>query len=459
MKRARILVVDDDEFFRFLCSDILTSAGYEVVVAICGAEAIKIIENESLDVVITDLIMPDMNGLELLQRIKQYNTFIEVIVITGYGSIETAVEALKNGAIDYIRKPLNGVEILHTVAACLEKKKLLEENTDMKQSLRLYEVTRVITATLDVSKLYYAAIEALLQIIQIEAGITAFYASDEKTIEIMAVKHIGPEMAAQFIEHINGKYGPELKALKNVMVVPMSDFKDDTRLSQGSARTALIAPIVKGKLTIGFLILLSGARAFNERDVNNAAFIAEHTSQAYDTALRYTEAKETAFIDSLTNLYNSKYLDIALEKEMKRADRYMVPLTVLFIDIDDFKQINDRNDHLVGSKVLIEFGRVMLKFVREVDTVIRYGGDEYVVLLIDADQDVSMLVAERIRAGIENTHFLAEDGLDIRITASIGVASYPTHAREKAELLKIADKAMYHAKEESKNFVFLAPVP
>ncbi|OGQ58943.1 MAG: hypothetical protein A3J24_08345 [Deltaproteobacteria bacterium RIFCSPLOWO2_02_FULL_53_8] len=459
MKKARILVVDDDEFFRVLCSDILTSAGYEVVVASCGAEAVNIVESESLDVVITDLVMPDMSGLDVLQRTKQNNALVDVIVITGFGSIETAIEALKSGAVDYIRKPFNGAEILHTVSACLEKKKLLEENFDMKQSLRLYEITRVIISTLDINKFYHVAIEALLQTVEADAGISIMYASDNKTLDIMAVKHLNAEVAAQLVEYLKSKHEAELRALNTVMIVPLSDFSEEMRRVLGLTQTMLVVPIMKAGHPAGFLALLSGSRIFGQRDSVNASFIAEHVSQAYDVALQYTEAKETAFIDSLTNLYNSKYLDIVLEKEMKRADRHMMPLTVLFIDIDDFKQINDRNDHLVGSKVLVEFGKVMLKFVREVDTVIRYGGDEYVVILVDAEHEVSMKVAERIREGIEHTRFLAEDGMDIRITASIGVATYPTHSRDRAELLRIADKAMYHAKEESKNIVYLAPVP
>ncbi|MBI5886692.1 MAG: diguanylate cyclase [Deltaproteobacteria bacterium] len=461
MKKARILVVDDDAFFRVLCTDILTGVGYDVVVASTGAEALNIVETEPVDVVITDLVMPDIGGLEVLQRTKQHNTFIDVIVITGYGSIETAIEALKNGAIDYIRKPLNGVEILHTVAACLEKKKLLEENLDMKQSLRLYEVTRVVTATLDTGRLYHTAIDALLQMVHADAGIVVFYAADGTTLETVAAKHLSPETAERFAGYLKERYAADLPGLKNATVVPLPGFDDAAPKEQAQtpANTALIAPVLKGERTAGFLILLGGSRVFGARDINNAAFIAQHVSTAYENALQYNEAKETAFIDSLTSLYNSKYLDIVLDKEMKRADRLLMPLTVLFIDIDNFKLINDLNDHLIGSKVLVEFGKVMLRFVREVDTVIRYGGDEYVVILVDADYDVAMRVAERIRAGIEQARFLAEDGLSIKITASIGVATYPIHAREKSELLKIADKAMYHAKNMSRNIVYLAPVP
>ncbi|MBI5344008.1 MAG: GGDEF domain-containing protein, partial [Deltaproteobacteria bacterium] len=163
--------------------------------------------------------------------------------------------------------------------------------------------------------------------------------------------------------------------------------------------------------------------------------------------------------DSLTNLYNGKYLENALDNEIKRADRLRMPVTVPFIDLDNFKKINDTNDHLIGSRVLIEVAGILLQCVREVDTVVRYGGDEYVVVLIDADYNTGFTVADRIRATIETHSFLTNEGHDLRITASLGVATYPVHTRDKHELLKMADKAMYRAKDLSKNVVYLAPMP
>jgi len=154
MSKGRILVVDDDAFFRVLCSDILTGGGFFVRTASTGKEAVALVEAEGFDMVITDLVMPDMNGIEVLGRVKQYNALVDVIVITGHGSIESAITALKNGAFDYIMKPLNEDELLHTVESCLEKRKLLEENQEMRQSLRLFEVSRAITSTLDIIKLY-----------------------------------------------------------------------------------------------------------------------------------------------------------------------------------------------------------------------------------------------------------------------------------------------------------------
>ncbi|MBI5453757.1 MAG: diguanylate cyclase [Deltaproteobacteria bacterium] len=460
MSKGRVLVVDDDAFFRVLCSDILTSGGFFVKTATTGVEAVNIVENEPVDIVITDLVMPDLDGLEVLQRTKQHNTLIDVIVVTGHGSIETAIEALKTGAFDYIRKPLNEDELLHTVNSCMEKKKLLEENQEMRQSLKLFEVSRAVTATLDISKLYNVTLDALLQIVPGEAGIIFFYEDEMKKLDIKAIRHLGLYSGERVVEVFKHRYERELKGLSNISVIPRAELDSDEE-ALSDFNSFLIAPLVKGQSTIGFILILSKGEkeVYSLREIKNATFIVEHAAGAFENAQKYAEAKEMAFIDSLTNLYNAKYLDNALDKELKRADRLMMPVTVLFLDLDNFKRINDQNDHLIGSRVLVEVGKILLKCVREVDTVIRYGGDEYVVILVDADYDVAMRVAERIRLSIEKHKFIEEDGLDLHITASIGIATYPIHTKDKKELLKIADKAMYRAKDISRNVVYLAPVP
>ncbi len=461
MKQGKILVVDDDAFFRVLCSDILKNGGFFVKTASSGAEAISVVENEPIDIVITDLVMPDVGGIEVLRRTKQHNTLTDVIVITGHGSIDTAVDALKSGAFDYIRKPLNEDELLHTVAKCMEKKKLLEENIEMRQSLKLFEVSRAVASTLEMSKLYNIAIDALLQILPAEAGIMVFYDDKGENLEIKAIRHMGLDLGEKIVEALSRDCLDELKELKSITMLGKESLRGEGRAALDGYSSILAAPFLKGNTSFGFALILGGSAgdAFGPGDINNAAFVAEHAAEAFENAKKYAEAKEMAFIDSLTNLYNSKYLEMALDKELKRADRLLMPVTVLFLDLDNFKRINDTNDHLIGSRVLVETGRILLKCVREVDTVIRYGGDEYVIVLVDADYNVATRVAERIRSSIEETSFLSDESLDIRITVSIGIATYPVHTRDKKELLKIADKAMYRAKDLSRNTVYVAPLP
>lgn len=462
MGKGRILVIDDDAFFRVLCSDMLTGGGFEVRTASSGKEALALIEVESFDIVVTDLVMPDLSGIEVLERVKQQNTLTDVILVTGHGSIESAIAALRSGAFDYIMKPLNEAELLHTVESCMEKRKLLEENHEMRQSLRLFEVSRVITTTLDIPKLYELTLDALLQTVPADSGIATYYESDLRNLAVKASRHVDPAEAERLAGLFKSLFERDYNARPEIRVFSMAEFVFAENGPLKGFNSFVAAPLVRGQKAIGYFILLSlkTKEEYSEKDLMNASFIAEHASTAYENAEKYAAAKEMAFIDSLTNLYNAKYLDLVLDKEIKRADRLRMPVTVLFLDLDNFKNVNDSNDHLVGSKVLVELGHLLLKCVREVDTVIRYGGDEFVIILADADHKAAMRVANRIRTTIERHEFIQEEErLVLRVTASIGVATYPTHTRDMRELLKTADKAMYKAKDLSRNTVFLAPVP
>jgi len=162
------------------------------------------------------------------------------------------------------------------------------------------------------------------------------------------------------------------------------------------------------------------------------------------------------FIDDLTGLFNTRYMEISLQTELKRARRYKSRLSVLFIDLDHFKNVNDEHGHLVGSKMLVDTGKVLKSCVREIDVVIRYGGDEFVVLLIETDRPGAEKVAERIRASIQDYDFRFRDDLLLHITCCVGVATYPDDADTRAQLVHLADKAMYRGKQTTRNVVYSA---
>jgi diguanylate cyclase (GGDEF)-like protein len=163
------------------------------------------------------------------------------------------------------------------------------------------------------------------------------------------------------------------------------------------------------------------------------------------------------FRDDLTGLFNYRYLDIALEAEVRRSARFQTPFSVLFIDLDDFKSVNDRHGHLTGSNVLKQVADCLITTLREIDVVIRYGGDEYVAILLGATSRTGLMAAERIRRAIDKFNFtILGSDQKLHLTASIGVASYPEHGGSKDELLKSADENMYFSKRHGKNKVTLA---
>ena len=181
----------------------------------------------------------------------------------------------------------------------------------------------------------------------------------------------------------------------------------------------------------------------------NPLAIAVRTVEMFESAERLT------ITDDLTKLYNYRYLMSYLEADVKRCLRYKKKVSLLFIDVDGFKRINDTFGHLVGSQALAEMGQVFRRIVRETDVVGRYGGDEFVIVLPETPLNGAMVIAERIRKKVEECEFVARN-LSIRLTVSLGIANCPKHTLTAEGLIKKADAAMYRAKELSKNSIKVA---
>jgi diguanylate cyclase (GGDEF)-like protein len=177
---------------------------------------------------------------------------------------------------------------------------------------------------------------------------------------------------------------------------------------------------------------------------------------ALDNAMRVQRAEALSVTDDLTQLYNSRYLSQVLRRETKRASRSNRPLSLLFIDLDGFKSINDSHGHLYGSRALVEAASVIRASARETDIVARFGGDEFALVLPDTGSDGAMFVGERIREKIAAWSFLRSDGLNISLTVSVGVATLPDVASTAEQLIQAADEAMYEVKDRGKNGIHVA---
>lgn len=176
-----------------------------------------------------------------------------------------------------------------------------------------------------------------------------------------------------------------------------------------------------------------------------------------DTALRLKRATALSAIDDLTGLYNSRFLDGALRREVKRSVRTGRPLSMLFVDLDGFKGINDRYGHLCGSRALVEAAGRILSGARETDVVARFGGDEFALILPDTGREGAMLVARRVRERVSSVPFLAGEGIGYRLTASVGAATL-AEAGTPESLLAAADTAMYRVKGRGKDGIEMADV-
>jgi diguanylate cyclase (GGDEF)-like protein len=243
-----------------------------------------------------------------------------------------------------------------------------------------------------------------------------------------------------------------------------ADLRYDPRVPDQSIGAVLAFPLTSRGRRVAALIGLDRAPSSREPKLlpsvlRAVRILLEPAATALDTALLLKRAEALSVTDDLTNLHNSRYLNLVLRREAKRASRSGRPLSLVFLDLDGFKSINDSHGHLFGSRALVEAAAVVRSSARETDVVARFGGDEFVIVLPDTGGEGAFAVAERVRQRTAEHQFLAADGLDIHLTASIGVATMPDVAVSPDELIQAADMAMYRVKQGGKNGTQAAIAP
>jgi diguanylate cyclase (GGDEF)-like protein len=249
--------------------------------------------------------------------------------------------------------------------------------------------------------------------------------------------------------------------MRSGTVYATANVAADRRIDSAEAVAALALPLECRGRTVGALVALDRAPSAGTpklaRGTEGALrAVLEPAAYAIENAMRVQRAEALSVTDDLTQLYNSRYLSQVLRRETKRASRSGRPLSLLFIDLDGFKSINDTHGHLFGSRALVEAAGVIRASARETDMVARFGGDEFALLLPDTGSDGAVSVGERIRDRIAATRFLERDGLNIRLTVSIGVATLPDVATSAESLVQAADEAMYWVKDHGKNGIHVA---
>jgi diguanylate cyclase (GGDEF)-like protein len=235
-----------------------------------------------------------------------------------------------------------------------------------------------------------------------------------------------------------------------------ADLTKDARVRHPFAAAVIGFPLAGRGRSVGALVgidtMPSGEVPVLTPGVQGAwRALLEPAGLAIENALLLQRAEALSVTDDLTRLYNSRFLNLSLRRETKRATRGSKPLSLLFIDLDGFKAVNDTYGHLHGSRALVEAAAVIRGSARETDVVARFGGDEFAVVLPETDPQGARAVAQRIRDRIAEHCFLGSEMLDVRLTASVGIATLPDVARSAEELVQAADRAMYKVKMSGKN--------
>ncbi len=247
------------------------------------------------------------------------------------------------------------------------------------------------------------------------------------------------------------------------VVVP--DTSQDSRFfaqvdsrTKMETRSIVAVPVRFRDQCLGVIELINcvGPEGFSARDLALLEALADYAAIAIENARHVQRIHELTITDDCTSLYNARHMNFMLDTEIYRSHRYAFEFSLIFIDLDHFKQINDTHGHLMGSKLLAEIGAAIKEKCRLIDLAFRYGGDEFVILLPQTSKENAMGVARRVHKLIRETKWLSDPGLNVNITASVGVASYPTDSRTKAELLHLADDAMYLVKNTTRDCVAVA---
>ncbi len=228
---------------------------------------------------------------------------------------------------------------------------------------------------------------------------------------------------------------------------------------EGEPVVSIIAvPLISRRRTLGVIEMVNGLddRPFRADDVQLVEMLAEFAAIGIDNARSYQRIEELTILDEHTSLYNSRFLYRALEGEVERARRFVRPLSLLFVDLDHFKNVNDSYGHAAGTALLAEVGQLITSSLRTVDIPVRYGGDEFVILLPETGKQAGIEVTVRLQKTLARHQFLQSRGLALHMTGSFGLASFPDDARNAEDLLKAADAAMYLVKSGTRNGVAAA---
>jgi two-component system cell cycle response regulator len=450
---ARVLVVDDVPANVKLLEARLSAEYFDVATAMSGIEALSICDKAECDIVLLDVMMPDMDGFEVCRRLKANPSthHIPVVMVTALDHPSDRVRGLEAGADDFLTKPVSDVALIARVRSLARLKMMTDELrmralTSREIGIRDPKIEAMADAgragkilIVDDRALSYERLRAALageHCVEVQAnpGEALLHAAEGDYD--LAIVSLGLESydALRLCSQLRS-----LERTRNLPVLAICDGEDNARIIRG---------------------LEIGVNDYLLRPVDNNELHARVRTQVRKK--RYTErlrdsvqlSIEMAITDPLTGLYNRRYMESHLATLVEQAASRGKPLTALVLDIDYFKAINDSHGHDAGDDVLREFATRIKKSIRGIDLACRYGGEEFVIIMPETDMAVATIVAERLRRRIASEGFAIEQGArSIEVTISVGIATLDGAGDSAATILKRADQALYRAKRDGRNRV------
>jgi len=359
----------------------------------------------------------------------------ELIALSSSDSAQLALQCIRAGFTDFLLKPVSPEELAWAIRKCLQRHEAFVQLDPRNDILRA--ISQISTASSpNLARL--AALEYLSKILGSQCSAWIRYPSQPgEAMEVMCALP---------------KSLPSRRVLNQLPRKGMPKAAHIYKMRGKDSRKILLPC---DNPSNGMVLLWGISGRVGPKLLSDAGVIVQHLEISLSNLEKFDQVKQQTFVDDLTGLYNSRYLKFAISNAIMKCKLPGQAFSVLFIDVDHFKQVNDGRGHLIGSAFLIAIGKTIKSAVRNIDPVFRYGGDEFVVVLQETDLQGAQEIAERIRKNIERRVYVV-GGQRLQTTVSVGVATYPLHAVDRDTLLKLADEAMYSAKRQSRNAVHLA---
>ncbi|RME02002.1 MAG: diguanylate cyclase [Deltaproteobacteria bacterium] len=446
-KRARIFVVDDQEEIRELLYEHLIQEGFQVSLASSGEEALEALATVAPDLLLLDVQLPGLSGIEVTRRIRQMEQFrdLPILMMTGYIKESTKQRALDAGANDFLGKPFSGVELISRIRTFLKVKTLSESLQVHQSSTQAFTADEEGEETTGHRVLLLAPpgpSATLITTTLTDSGFESIQLDGEGTTEailqevariapdiVICDLGIGREKSIELLRELSQAGGPD----RRLILVAESSHLDEELLAL-QIDDYILLPIEPIEIQLRLQSLIRNWR---------------QQAQAHQS---YRKAVLRAITDSLTKLYNHGYFREYLNQEIQRAQRYELPVSLIMIDIDYFKEYNDQHGHPQGDRVLKEMARLFHEAIRTTDMAARYGGEEFAIVLLETEKRSAFEIAERIRKSVEAFEFPEQEMQPERnLTISLGLATFPDDADSADALIRNADRALYRAKIHGKN--------
>lgn len=484
--KGKILIIDDSITQVTTIKLALVKAGFDVNVAKDGIEGIAKTYETFPDLIISDVIMPEINGYQLCRVLKNDNLTrrIPIILLTSLDEKIDRFWGIKAGADSFFVKDGNIIQLVEEIKNFVkttsllsdtERKRLVErkkvESANIKSRVNQLLDQSLIESTItnefrNLSELIHDRLfltKGLFSLLFsiLDYQIAGIYFNDPgesnrllslSLNEIHGEKPLLIELKDEFFKIVHhDSFTTETKKLYEYEIFEehnTESFKDISNINKFSSK--MVVPIIYGNQTLGGLCLYNVNENHYKED-QLIKLVGEELVLLMRIRSLYIETKILAITDGLTKLCNRRHFQEVYEKEFSRAKRYGSSLSVIMIDIDHFKKLNDTYGHQLGDHVLEKIATVIKQNYRNTDTVARYGGEEMIVVMPETNMESALYPTERLKKAVETTKFEWTDNQIIKVTISIGLATLTQDIQKEQDLIKRADEALYTAKENGRN--------